>query len=546
MAKEIVFGIDALTRIKVGVDHLADTVKVTLGPRGRNVAIQRPFGGPAVTKDGVTVAGEIDLEDSFQNLGAQSIKEAAKKTADLAGDGTTTATVLAQAIFDLSYRYVASEHNPIQLKRGMDLAMRYGVDYLRHIAMDIESLEDIKQVATLSSNGDTALGEMVAAAMERVGKGGVISVEEGQGLTTTLEFTEGMQLDRGYLHPDFGAVTEDTNLSYDNPCVLVADRKLTSGRELMPILEYCASNKRPLVIIAQDVEGDALVALLQNHVSGALRSVAVKCPRIGQSRSNLLEDLAVLTGASLVNDHNGVTVADTDPEELLGSCDSVTCSSRQTTLIGGGAEDEVVESRIQTLRAHLANAESPHDQESIQKRISQLGGGMAIIRVGAATELEMKEYKARVEDALSATRAAVQSGIVPGGGCSLVEVATQLRAALADETEGPRFAKHEATERLGWALLADALEVPFQQIMKNAGLSGEVMLARYRDAVAANNTPDIVFDVNRGEIVSCFESGILDPCKVEEQALINATSVAGTLVTASCAIVAAKKSKPEA
>lgn len=536
MSKEILFDDDALGKIKRGVDTLADAVKVTLGPRGRNVALDRPFGGPNVTKDGVSVAREIDLENSFENMGAQTVKEAATRTADNAGDGTTTATVLAQEIFNRSYKMLASGYNPILLKRGMDRALRAAIGYLRSFATQVESSEDIAHVATLSSNGDTGLGQMIAEAMERVGKGGVISVEEGKSIETVLEMTDGMQFDRGYIHPDFVRMTEDGTLTFEDAYVLIANKKLSSAQELVPVLEYCSQRKKPLLVVAHDVEGEALIVLLQNHIRGVLPSCAVKAPRIGDKRTAILEDLATLTGGQVISDQTGVTLNGTPPGSLLGGVSSVTIDRQTTTLLEGAADDEVVEARIRTLRAHLENAASPHDQEHLQKRISQLGGGMAIIRVGATTELELKEYKARVEDALSATRAAVQSGVVPGGGCSLLEVSRYLREALEDEEL--EFSVIE--ERLGWQILADSLEAPFRQILTNAGLSHEVLIAEYRKAIADSDTFDLVYDVNAEEFVPCFSSGILDPTLVEEEALLNSVGVAGILVTSACAIAEEK------
>lgn len=539
--KEILFDQDALKRLKKGVDKLADTVKVTLGPRGRTVAVDRPFGGPSVTKDGVSVAREVELEDAFENMAAQAIKEAAVRTAHNAGDGTTTATVLAQAVFNHAYKLVAADINPILLKMGIDSARDEVLAYLQHLSVEVSGAEDIARVATLSSNGDRALGRMIAEAMERVGKGGVILVEEGHSIETVLESSEGMQLDRGFVNPTFADPYEDGVVALENPFVLVADKKLTSGQELLPVLEFCVHAKRPLLVIAHEIEGEAQMALLQNHLRGVLRSCAVKCPRIGNKRSALIEDLAILTGGLVVSDTTQVTLQNTRPVDLLGACDSASSTTHQTTLIGGGGSEMRVMKRISTLNAQLEGADSPQDQEDIQRRISQLGGGMAIIRVGAATELELKEYKARVEDALSATRSAAKGGVVAGGGCALVEASYLLKAIIEKEPE--RFALME--ERLGWEILADALEAPFRQIMLNAGLKPDVVLHQYREEVARQNTPDIVYDANTGQIGSCFDFGIIDPLLVELEAVTNATSVAGTLVTSACAIALKRKEKDE-
>jgi len=532
MAKEILFGEDALVRIKRGVDALADTVKVTLGPRGRNVALDRPYGGPQITKDGVSVAREVELEEPFENMGSRTVREAAVLTAQNAGDGTTTATVLAQAIFGKAHHLVATGYNPILLKQGLDSARKEALSFLRYLAIDVETSNDVAQIATLSSNGDSALGEMIATAMERVGKGGVITVKEGQGFETTLEFTQGLHLDRGYVHPAFGSTSEDTVARLDNPLVLVADKKLNNAQELLPLLELCVQEGKPLVVIAQEIEGEALKFLLQNHSAGALRSVAVKCPRLGQKRSDLMQDIAILTGGQVLSDTTQITTATTPPGEILGKCDAIAVDTHSTVITGGGGVLLDIESRIKTLRAQAAGAGSTLDQEDLQKRVSQLGGGMAIIRVGAASELELKEYKARVEDALSATQAAIKEGIVPGGGCSLVETAHMLKKMAEDPAHNFELIEH----RLGWGILVDALEAPFRQIMLNAGLKPDIVLYEYRREVEARNTPDVVYDVNTESIVSCFDAGIVDPVLVELEAVTNAVSVAGTLITSSCAI----------
>lgn len=531
--KTILFNEDALDRLNVGVNKLADAVKVTLGPRGRNVALEKSFGGPNITKDGVSVAREVELDEPFEDMAAQVIKEAAIRTADQAGDGTTTATVIAQSLFNEARKMVASGHAPIALKRGMDLAARDAVNYLRHIAKELDSLEEIKWVATISSNGDEALAELIAEAMEKVGKGGVISVEEGKSTDTVLEFSEGMQLDRGYVRPEFAHGEEDATAKLEQPLVLLADQRISSAQEIMGSMEFAASNRRPLFVVAHDVEGDALAMLVTNHLQGKLKSCVIKAPRIGEKRSQLLEDLAVLTGGAVISQDKGVTFQTEHAGDYLGSCDSVSADRSRTTLLGGAGEDDAIAERIRVLRSQAQAAGSPHDQEFLQQRVSQMGGGMAVIRVGAHSEVELKEYKARVEDALSATKSAVQSGVVPGGGCTLVEISDMLRELATDE----EIVFSCVEERVGWGLVAKALEAPFMQLVKNAGLSGEVLLHQFRIAKEDQEAPDLVYDVRSEKMCRAFESGIVDPALVVEEAMKNAISVSSLLITTSCAIV---------
>lgn len=540
--KTILFDNKALNRLQAGVNTLADAVKVTLGPRGRNVALQKQFGQPNVTKDGVSVAREIEIEDRFENMGAQTIKEAAIRTAEMAGDGTTTATVIAQALFNEARKMVASGLSPIPLKRGMDRAVAEGVNYLRYLAKEVDNVEEIKWVATISSNGDEALGEMIAEAMEKVGKGGVISVEEGKSTNTVLEFSEGMQLDRGYLNPDFARMEEDGVVSLENPLVLLADKRISSAQDIMSAMEHAASQRRPLFVVAHDVEGEALAMLITNHLQGKLKACAVKAPRIGDKRSQVLEDLAVLTGGQVISPEKGITFKSVHPGDYLGGCATASAAKQHTTFLGGDGEDDAIAQRIKVLRGQVKLSGSPHDQEFTQQRISQLGGGMAVIRVGANSEVELKEYKARVEDALSATKAAVKGGVCPGGGCTLIEVSNMLNILAEDEETV--FVNEE--EKAGWVLVAKALEAPFQQIVKNAGLSPEVLLHQYRTEVEKRETPDLVFDVNAEEIRPCFEAGIVDPVLVVEEGIKNAVSVSSLLITTSCAIgFASKDNKPD-
>lgn len=531
-SKTILFDEEALDRLNIGVNKLADTVKVTLGPRGRNVALDKPYGGPTITKDGVSVAREVELEDPFANMAAQVIKEAAIRTAEQAGDGTTTATVIAQSLFNEARKMVASGHSPIALKRGMDRAAREAVNYLRYLAKEVEDVEEIKWVATISSNGDEALAELIAEAMEKVGKGGVISVEEGKSTETVLEFSEGMQLDRGLVRPEFAHGEEDATCKLERPLVLLADQRISNGQEIMGAMEYAASKRRPLLVVAHDVDGDALAMMVTNHLQGKLKSCAIKVPRIGEKRTQLLEDLATLTGGDVISKARGVTLQTTEPESYLGGCESVSADQSRTTILGGDGTDDAIADRIRILRSQAQSAGSPHDQEFLQQRVSQLGGGMAVIRVGAHSEIELREYKGRVEDALSATKSAVQSGVVAGGGCTLVKISNMLRM-LADDEE-TEFASIE--ERVGWGLVATSLEAPFKQLVKNAGLSGDVLLHQLQIA-SDDDGPDLVYDVRAEAIRPAFEAGIVDPALVVEEAMKNAISVSSLLITTSCAIV---------
>lgn len=528
MAKRILFDNEALDLLQMGVNTLADTVKVTLGPRGRNVLIDKTYGSPLITKDGVSVAREIDLEDNMENMGAQVIKQASIRTAEEAGDGTTSATVMAQALFNGAYKMVQTGFSPIPMKRGMDRAVKEAVLYLNHLSREVDSTELVKWVATISSNGDEALGELIAEAMEKVGKGGVISVEEGQGLTTTLEFTEGMQLDRGYIHPDFALQTPDAVVKLEDPLVLLADMTISSPADIRFPMEFAAQTRRPLLVIAHDITGDALAMLLTNHLQGNLPSCVLKAPRIGDKRKELLEDLAVLSGAEVVCPDKGMRFDKMDPNHYLGGVSTVSCDRQRTTLIGGYGTDGEITGRIVSLRAHLEMAGSQYDQEFIQQRISQLGGGMAIIRVGAGSETELKEYKGRVEDALSATKSAVRSGVVPGGGCTLLEIAAMLRQL--DITFGDK------EEEIGYNLVANALETPFKQIVANAGLNPDVMLHRYTQIDEEGTIEYPAFDANKEAFVNCFESGLIDPALVIEEGIKNSVSAASLLITTSCAI----------
>lgn len=528
MAKRILFGDEALDLLQEGVNALANTVKVTLGPRGRNVLMDKTYGSPLITKDGVSVAREIELEDNVANMGAQVLKEASIRTAEEAGDGTTSATVIAQALFNEAYKMVQTGFSPIPMKRGMDRAVKEALLYLHHVSREVDSTELVKWVATISSNGDSDLGELIADAMEKVGKGGVISVEEGQGLTTTLEFTEGMQLDRGYIHPDFALHTKDSVVRLEDPLVLLVDMVLSSPSDMRVPMEFAAQARRPLLVVAHDITGDALTMLVTNHVQGNLPACGIRCPRIGDKRKEILEDLAVLTGAQVVCPDKGMRLDKMEPDHYLGGIETVTAEAQRTTLLGGYGTDGEIAGRIATLRSHLGMSGSQHDQEFIQQRISQLAGGMAIIRVGAGSESELKEYKGRVEDALSATKAAVQSGVVPGGGCTLLEVSAILKAL--DLT----FADKE--EEIGYNLVASALEAPFRQIVANAGLSPDVMLHRYTQIDEEGVIEYPAFDANTESFVNCFETGLIDPALVLEEGIKNAVSTASLLITTSCAI----------
>jgi chaperonin GroEL len=519
-AKEVVFGDIARAKMVEGVNILANAVKVTLGPKGRNVVLERSFGGPTVTKDGVSVAKEIELKDRLQNMGAQMVKEVASRTSDNAGDGTTTATVLAQSIVREGMKYVASGMNPMDLKRGIDKAVSAAIEELRKISKPCTTNKEIAQVGAISANSDSSIGDRIAEAMDKVGKEGVITVEDGKSLEDELDVVEGMQFDRGYLSPYFINTPEKQTAILENPFVLLHDKKVSNIRDLLPILEQVAKAGRPLLIIAEDVEGEALATLVVNNIRGILKTVAVKAPGFGDRRKAMLEDIAILTGGQVIAEETGLTLEKATLAEL-GSAKRIEVAKENTTIIDGAGEASAIENRVKQVRTQIDEATSDYDREKLQERVAKLAGGVAVIKVGAATEMEMKEKKARVEDALHATRAAVEEGIVAGGGVALI----RARLALKD------LKGANADQDAGIKIVLRAMEEPLRQIVTNGGEEASVVVA----AVAAG-TGNFGYNAQTGEYGDLVEAGVVDPTKVTRTALQNAASVAGLLLTTDCAV----------
>ena len=519
-AKEVVFGDIARAKMVEGVNILANAVKVTLGPKGRNVVLERSFGGPTVTKDGVSVAKEIELKDKLQNMGAQMVKEVASRTSDNAGDGTTTATVLAQSIVREGMKYVASGMNPMDLKRGIDKAVTAAIEELRKISKPCTTNKEIAQVGAISANSDTSIGDRIAEAMDKVGKEGVITVEDGKSLEDELDVVEGMQFDRGYLSPYFINTPEKQTAILENPFVLLHDKKVSNIRDLLPILEQVAKAGRPLLIIAEDVEGEALATLVVNNIRGILKTVAVKAPGFGDRRKAMLEDIAILTGGQVIAEETGLTLEKATLAEL-GSAKRIEVAKENTTIIDGAGEASNIEARVKQVRTQIEEATSDYDREKLQERVAKLAGGVAVIKVGAATEVEMKEKKARVEDALHATRAAVEEGIVAGGGVALIRARLALKDLKGDN----------ADQDAGIKIVLRAMEEPLRQIVTNGGEEASVVVA----AVAAG-TGNFGYNAQTGEYVDLVEAGVVDPTKVTRTALQNAASVAGLLLTTDCAV----------
>ena len=519
-AKDVMFGNDSRQKMVEGVNILANAVKVTLGPKGRNVVIERSFGGPAITKDGVTVAREIELKDKLQNMGAQMVKEVASKTATDAGDGTTTATVLAQAIVKEGMKYVTSGHNPMDLKRGIDKATIAAVDALSAISKPCDTTEEIAQVGSISANGDASIGKMIADAMERVGKEGVITVESGKSLQDELEVVEGMQFDRGYLSPYFITNQEKQTVELDNPFVLLFDKKISNIRDMIPILEAVNKAGKPLLIVAEDVEGEALATLVVNSMRGIVKTCAIKAPGFGDRRSAMLEDLAILTGGTVVAEALGLTL-DKVTIENLGMAGRVEISKENTIIIDGAGDADAIQSRVRAIRAQLEEATSEYDKEKLQERVAKLAGGVAVLRIGAATEVEMKEKKDRIDDALHATKAAVEDGIVPGGGVALV----RARQAIAG------LKGNNSDQDAGIQIVLRAMEEPLRCIVSNAGESADVVL----NAVMAGSG-NYGYNAATEQYGDLLAQGVIDPTKVAKTALVNAASVAGLLLTTDCAI----------
>jgi len=526
-AKEIHFDMNARAEIARGVNILANAVKVTLGPKGRNVVIEKSFGAPLVTKDGVTVAKEIELENKFENMGAQMVKEVASKTSDKAGDGTTTATVLAQAIYNEGIKLVTAGHNPMEIKRGLDKGVSAMVAELKKLAKECKTRKDIAAVGIISANGDETIGNIIADAMERVGKDGVITVEEAKSLETTLEFVEGMQFDRGYVSPYFVTNAERMETHLEDPYILLNEKKISSMKDLLPLLEQIAKSGRPLLIIAEDIEGEALATLVVNKLRGTLQVAAVKAPGFGDRRKAMLEDIAILTGGQVVSEDLGIKLDNISLKDL-GQCKRVTIDKDNTTIVDGVGKRADLEARIKTIKQQIENTTSDYDREKLQERLAKLVGGVAVINVGAATEVEMKEKKARVEDAMHATRAAREEGIVPGGGVALIRARTALDSLKLSEEQ-----------MFGVRLLRRAVEEPLRQISGNAGFEGSVVLDK-----VVNQTGSFGFNAATEAYEDLEAAGVIDPTKVVRTALENATSVSGLLLTTE-ALIAERPKKEE-
>ncbi|HEY0655159.1 MAG TPA: chaperonin GroEL [Chryseosolibacter sp.] len=518
MAKEITFDTSARDRIKKGVDKLADAVKVTLGPKGRNVIIDKKFGAPTVTKDGVSVAKEIELKDPIENMGAQLVKEVASKTADAAGDGTTTATVLAQSIYAHGIKNVAAGANPMDLKRGIDKAVEAVVDHLKKQSKKIKDSNEIAQVATISANSDETIGKMIADAMDKVGKDGVITVEEAKGTETEVKTVEGMQFDRGYLSPYFVTNTEKMEAELDSPFILIYDKKISSMKELLPILEQSAQTGKPLVIIAEEVEGEALATLVVNKIRGALRVAAVKAPGFGDRRKAMLEDIAILTGGQVISEERGFKLENATLD-MLGRAEKVNIDKDNTTIVNGAGKKADIQGRVGQIRAQIETTTSDYDKEKLQERLAKLSGGVAILYIGAATEVEMKEKKDRVDDALHATRAAVQEGIVAGGGVAYIRAIEALKDPNA-------IGSSNEDQATGINIVRLALEAPLRTIAENAGQEGSVIVNKVREG-----KKDYGYNARDNKYENFFEAGIIDPTKVSRLALENAASIAGLLLT---------------
>ena len=526
MAKEIIFDIEARDGLKRGVDALANAVKVTLGPKGRNVIIGKSFGGPNVTKDGVTVAKEIELKDPLENMGAQMVKEVASKTNDLAGDGTTTATVLAQAIVKEGLKNVAAGANPMDLKRGIDKAVEAIVADLASQAKEVgSSSEKIKQVASISANNDEVIGDSIATAFGKVGKEGVITVEEAKGTDTYVDVVEGMQFDRGYLSPYFVTNPEKMEAELENPYILLYDKKVSSLKELLPVLEPVAQSGKPLLIIAEDVDGEALSTLVVNKLRGALKIAAVKAPGFGDRRKALLEDISILTGGTVISEERGYTLENATLD-MLGTAKKVSIDKDNTTIVSGAGDAGLIKNRVGQIRAQMETTTSDYDREKLQERLAKLAGGVAVLYVGAASEVEMKEKKDRVDDALHATRAAVEEGIVAGGGVALLRAKAALKNIKADN----------ADEATGIQIVSRAVEAPLRTIVENSGLEGSVVVAK-----VAEGTDNFGYNAKTDEYVDMLTAGIIDPKKVTRVALENAASVAGMILTTECALVDIKE-----
>ncbi len=531
MAKDIIFDVKARESLKAGVDKLSNTVKVTLGPKGRNVILEKSYGAPTITKDGVTVAKEIELKDRVENMGAQMVREVASKTSDVAGDGTTTATVLAQAIVTAGLKNVTAGANPMDLKRGIDKAVSAVIDNIKSLSQVIgENNHKIEQVASVSANNDTMIGKLIAEAMGKVKKEGVITIEEAKGIETYVDVVEGMQFDRGYISPYFVTDTEKMQAVFENPYILIHDKKVSTMKDLLPVLEKVVQTGRPMIIISEDVEGEALATLVVNKLRGSLKIAAVKAPGFGDRRKEMLEDIAILTGGVVISEERGYKLENADLS-YLGMAEKVTIDKDNTTIVSGKGKKEDIEARVSQIKVQIENTTSDYDREKLQERLAKLAGGVAVIYVGAASEVEMKEKKDRFDDALNATRAAVEEGIVPGGGIAYIRSLHVLDKIEVENED----------ERTGVNIIRRALEEPLRQIVENAGLDGSVVIQNVKDKKG-----DYGFNARTEQYENLFESGVIDPTKVTRVALENAASIAGMLLTTECVVVEIKEDKPEA
>ena len=528
MAKDIKFGFDARNKLKEGVDKLSNALKVTLGPKGRNVIIDKKFGAPSMTKDGVSVAKEIDLEDAIENMGAQMVKEVASKTADVAGDGTTTATVLAQSIFNNGLKNVTAGANPMELKRGIELAVEKVVENLKSQSVEVgDSSEKVEQVATISANNDAYIGSLIAEAMGKVKKEGVITIEEARGTETSVNLVEGMQFDRGYISPYFVTNTEKMEAEYEDPYILIHDQKISTMKDFLPILEKVGQSGKPLIIIAEDVDGEALATLVVNKLRGSLKIAAVKAPGFGDRRKAMLEDIAILTGGTVISEEQGFKLENTDISHL-GRAEKVTIDKDNTTIVSGKGDAEAIKARVNQLKAQIENTTSDYDKEKLQERLAKLAGGVAVIYVGAASEVEMKEKKDRCDDALNATRAAVEEGIVPGGGVAYIRTLPSLENMKVDNED----------QGIGVEIVKRSLEEPMRLIVENTGMEGSVVVHRIKE-----EKEDFGFNARTEKYENLYQAGVIDPTKVTRVALENAGSIAGMLLTTECVLSEIKEEK---
>ncbi|HKL09006.1 MAG TPA: chaperonin GroEL [Bacteroidales bacterium] len=528
-ARELKFDIDARDQLKKGIDQLASAVKVTLGPKGRNVVIEKKFGAPQITKDGVTVAKEIELKDKFENVGAQMVKEVASKTNDDAGDGTTTATVLAQSIIEVGIKNVTAGANPMDLKRGIDKAVKKVIESIKKQSHDVgESNEKIEQVATISANNDSAIGKLIADSMKAAGREGVITVEEAKGTEDELKTVEGMQFDRGYISPYFVTDTEKMEATLEHPYILLTDKKVSTMKDLMPILESTVQNGKPLMIISEDIEGEALATLVVNKIRGSLKVAAVKAPGFGDRRKEMLEDIAILTGGTVITEDKGLTLENTTLD-MLGTCEKISIDKENTTIVNGDGAKENIDARVSQIKAQIEASTSDYDKEKLQERLAKLAGGVAVIYVGAASEVELKEKKDRVDDALSATRAAVEEGIIPGGGVAYIRAIKELENLKGDNDD----------ETTGITIVKRAIEEPLRQIVENAGVEGSVVVQKVMEG-----KEDFGYNARTNQFENLYESGVIDPTKVARIAIENAASIAGMFLTTECVITEEEEEAP--